>query len=422
MRHLACLLMLGWGAGTCALHATPLSPAYELEGPGLAIAQGGVGLQGWKSEARKIVVDVRAPVELALLYWSGRDRPCKPDPETGVCGIPEEPYRDQLLQIDGALITGTLVGTEFQPDTSRGPILNIGYMADVTELVRSRGTGRQSFAISDGDPKSNLDLDGAGLLVVTSEAGRPAARVLVFQGLDFAYGEDRTPGPTRVTEPIVFNHGAAARSGRTGALVVFIGDAGDGRGPDRIDIGHNPSLTNKIDGSSGARWEADRFPVQVPSGALSTTVHIASEPWGENPDSLLWVMAALWLPEPVMSGCTTAYWHRDQEQWKYPGVPPTQKMKFIFQPSIAYGEVGEATLRTALRFQDQEGLLGAAKTLVKQGGAALLNSGHPKIEFPLTRTQVITRVGDALKSRDEAAIRALAAELKEANEAGCPLK
>lgn len=410
----------GWALGAFAAQATPLTLAHDLEGPGLAIAQAGVGLKGLKKDTRKIVLEVRAPVELALLYWTGRDHPCSLDAETGVCGIPAEPYRDQVLLLDGLIVTGTLVGTELQPATNRGPILNIGYMADVTEAVRARGTGRHSFAISDGDPGSNLaDLDGAGLLVVTSDPGGPAARVLVFHGLDFAYGEDRTPGPSRITDAITFNHDAA-RSGRTGALVLFVGD--DGRGDDRIDVSHNPSIVEKIDASAGESWDADRIPVQVPKGTLATTVRLASEPWGQNPDSLLWVMAALWLPLPVPTGCANAYWHADQEQWKYAGVPPTQKIKFIFPAAVRYGEVGEATLRTALRFQDQEGLLGAAKTLVKQGGAALLNSAHLKIEYPLTRTLVLTLVNEVLRSGDEAAIRAFAAELKQANEAGCPLK
>jgi hypothetical protein len=425
MRHcLAYLLVLGtWGgwAGTCALSATTLSPAYDLAGPGLAVVQAGVGLTGWKKEPRKIVVNVPGPVELALLYWTGRDHPCSPDPETGICGVPAEPYRDQLLLLDGVPLAGTLAGTEFQPDTSRGPVLNIGYMADVTETVRARGPGRLSFTIADGDPASNLtDLDGAGLLVVTSDPDLPAARVLVFHGLDFAYGEDRTPGPTQITEAVTFNHGAS-HSDRKGALVVFVGDDGS-KGPDRIDISSSRNkLLNKIDGSSGASWDADRFPVTVPAGNLSTTVHLASEPWGKNPDSMLWVMAALWLPLPVASGCPAAYWLRDQEQWKYPGLPPTQKIRFIFPAAIPYGDVAEATLRTAFGFPDEGGILGAVKALVREGGAAVYNSAHYRIEYPWTRAQILTRVGEILKSGDEARIRALATELKTANGAGCPL-
>ncbi|MEA2564725.1 MAG: hypothetical protein QOH06_6229 [Acidobacteriota bacterium] len=423
MRYLTCLLLLAFGAGMSALNATPLSLAYELEGPGFAIVQGGVGLQSWKKEPRKIVVDVPASVELALLYWSGRDHPCSPDAETGVCGIPaEEPYRDQVILLDGAPLTGTVIGTELQPETHHGQVLNIGYMADVTETVRSRGVGRLSFAIADGDPASNLtDIDGAGLLVVTSDPAGPAARVIVFHGLDFTYGEDRTPGPTRIAEAITFNHGAA-RTGRTGALVMFVGDDGS-KGPDRIDVSPtNAKLLNRIDGSSGASWDSDRYPVQVPLGNLATTVRLASEPWGKNPDSMLWVMAAMWLPLPVPTGCSPAYWNRDQEQWKYPGLPPSQKLKFIFPATKVYGDVAETTLRAAFLFPDEGGLLGAVRTLVREGGAAVLNSAHFKIEYPLTRTQVLNQVGVALTSGDETVMRAFAAELSAWNHAGCPLK
>jgi len=420
MRYLTCLLLSGWAAAT--LNATPLTLAHDLQGPGLAVSQAGVGLTGWKKNTRNIVVDVPAPVELALLYWAGRDHPCSVDPETQACGIPEEPYRDQVLQLDGVALTGAIIGTELQPDTSRGQVLNIGYMADVTEAVRAKGLGKLSFAIADGDPASNLtDIDGAGLLVVTSDPGGPAARVIVFHGLDFAYGEDRTPGHTRITEAVTFNHGAA-RSGRTGSLVLFVGDDGS-KGPDRIDVSPvHPKLLNKIDGSAGASWDADRFSIPVPLGNLATTVRLASEPWGKNPDSMLWVMAAMWLPLPVPSGCSPAYWNRDQEQWKYPGLPPSQKLRFVFPATTAYVGIADTTLRAAFVFPDEGGLLGAVKALAREGGAAMLNSAHFKIEYPMTRTQVLTLVGEALKSGDEAAMRALAAELQAANAAGCPLR
>lgn len=421
MRYLTCLL-LAWSTGASSLTATPLSRAYDLEGPGYSIAHTGVGLTGWRKEARQMVVNVSAPVELALLYWAGRDHPCSPDPET-VCGIPEEPYRDQVLLFDGVALTGKIIGTELQPDTSRGPVLNIGYMAEVTEEVRARGIGKLSFAIADGDPASNLaEIQGAGLLVVTSDPGEPAARVIVFHGSDFAYGEDRTPGSTRITEAVTFNHGAA-RTGRTGSLVLFVGNEGS-KGPDRIDVSPtNAKLLNKIDGSAGASWDADRFALQVPLGNLSTTVRLVSEPWGKSPDPMVWVMAALWLPLPVPSGCTPAFWHRDQtEQWKYPGLPPSQKMRFIFPTTAAYGDVAETTLRAAFLFPDETGLLGAVRMLAREGGAAMLNSAHFRIEYPMTRTQVLTHVEEVLRNGDEAAMRGLAEQLKAWNAAGCPLR
>ncbi|MFP5284700.1 MAG: hypothetical protein ACLGI9_03080, partial [Thermoanaerobaculia bacterium] len=137
------------------------------------------------------------------------------------------------------------------------------------------------------------DLDGAGLLVVYADpAVSTPARVLVHHGLDFAYGEDRTPGETQVTDPFTFKHGAARATARKGRLVLFVGDAVN-IGPDRIDISRNPSLVDKLDGSSGASWDADATLVDIPAGATATTVQVFSEPVGRNPDSLLWVMAAL---------------------------------------------------------------------------------------------------------------------------------
>ncbi len=250
-----------------AIHATPLHPAFDLQGPGLSIAVAGVGMSGPTGRSKTLTVTVGGPVELALLYWAGRDHPCPVDPPgSGQCVLPETgPYKDQVLSFGGLLLPGILIGSEVQPNTNAGPINNLGYFADVTDMVRARGTGRLSFTVADGDPGSNLaDLDGAGLLVIYSDpAKRDPARVIVYHGLDFAYGEDRTAGSTQVTAPFTFNHGASRATDRQGKLAVFVGDA-EGIGPDRIDISRNPSPANRLDGSSGAQWDADVFPDHDP--------------------------------------------------------------------------------------------------------------------------------------------------------------
>ena len=191
--------------------------------------------------------------------------------------------------------------------------------------MRARGTGRLSFTVADGDPGSNLaDLDGAGLLVVYTDPAKTApARVIVYHGLDFAYGEDRTAGETQVTAPFTFNHGASRAADRQGKLAVFVGDA-ETIGPDRIDISHSTSPTNRLDGSSGAQWDADVFAVTVPAGAGATTAQIFSEPIGRNPDSLLWVMSALWLPQTVATGCSADIWG---------ALPPTSGLSRATGPS-----------------------------------------------------------------------------------------
>lgn len=420
LRGMICASIVLLGA-TAGAGGTALFPAHDLEGPGLSVAYAGAGLLGGRS--KNLAVGIGGRVELALLYWAGRDRPCPQEEPDGPCVLPDRSLaKDQLLFLDGAAVEGTLIGSEEQPDTNAGPINNLGYMADVTDLVRSRGTGRQVFRISDPDPASNLaDLDGAGLFVVyTDPAVSAPARVIVHHGLDFAYGEDRTTGETQVTDPFTFNHGAARATVRRGKLVVFAADAVK-NGPDRIDISRNPSLTDRLDGSAGESWDADLFPVDVPAGAGATSIQVFSEPVGKNPDSLLWVMAALWLPLPLPSGCSAAFWDRSPGLWNVTGTLPGQKVSDLFTEAKRFDTVGPVTARAALRFQHGAGLVGAARALVQNGVAALLNAGHPKIEFPLTRTQVITRVDTALRSEDAAKILDAARELGLANAADCPL-
>jgi hypothetical protein len=422
MRLFRVLLPLVFIAGAAGLGATPLRPAFDLQGPGLSITHAGAGLLG--GPPRSLVVNLRGPVELALLYWAGRDRPCFQAEPDGPCAIPEgRPYKDQLIQFAGVAVEGVLLGTESQRDTNAGPINNVGYVADVTRIVQARGTGRQAFPVGNIDPGDGLaDLDGAGLLVIyTDPAVSTPARVLVHHGLDFAYGEDRTPGETQVTDPFTFNHGAARASARKGRLVTFAADA-VGIGPDRIDISRNPSLVDRLDGSSGPSWDADAFSVDVPAGATATTVQVFSEPVGRNPDSLLWVMAALWLPLPVPSGCTEAFW-RDSPAavWGPTGTKPGERVVDLFTEARTYNLLGTSTLQAALRFQREGGLLGAAKAVVRAGVAAYLNAGHPKLEYPLTRTQVITQVDTALRSVDPETMFAVARGLEEHNGVGCPL-
>lgn len=424
MRASALLLGLLLAAGISApgAAATPLQLAFDLQGPGLAVAHAGVGLRGLGAGTRSLTVHVREPIELALLYWAGRQYPCAPDPVAGGCAAPEEPYRDQVLRFDGTLIQGTLIGTETQPDANPGAILNVGYMADVTGIVRARGGTRRVFSIADGDPASNLSsLAGAGLLVVYTRPSGPDARVIGFHGLDFAYGEDRAHGAPEITEAVTINHGAARRN-RRGELVIFAGDAVS-IAPDRIDIRDNPSLLDRLDGSAGSAWDADVFPVDIPGGSIATTVQLFSEPPRQNPDSLLWVMAALRVPLPEPTGCTPDLWSGRTGLWQSTGIRTTQTLRNTFVESSRYGALGNATILAALRFQEGgAGALGAAKTLLRAAAAALLNAAHPQLEYPHTRTQVITAVDSALRGGDAGAMLELAAGLDEANRARCPLR
>lgn len=407
-----------------AAHATALAPFIDLQEPGLTVASGGVGLLGIGAGTRTVTVNIGGPVRAALLYWAGRDRPCPLS--GGTCIIPSTPYKDQVLRFDGNLLTGTIIGTEAQPLPSTSPINNIGYFADVTAIVAARGTGAQSFNIQDGNLGSNLfRLNGATLLVLyTNPADTNSYRVLVFDGLDFAYGQDPSPGPTHVTVPVTFSY-AATGAARTASLLVAAGDAEAGR-PDRIDISDNPSLVNTLDGSAGLSWDSDTLAVSIPAGVGATTVQLFSEPVGSNPDSLLWELASLRVPLPSEprggdQGCTPGYWKNHTGSWAGTGYAPGQTVGSVFSAASGFPSLASETLLQALQGGGGPGTLGAAKILLRAGVAALLNASSSGVDYPRSPADVISEVNAALASNDRDTMLTLASALDADNNLGCPL-
>jgi len=408
-----------------SVQATALSVALDLQGQGLTLAEAGAGLQGVGAGSVNLSVNVNGPVQAALLYWAGRDRPC---PQSGGnCIVPSQPYKDQVLRFDGSLIIGTIIGTEGQPVSGGGPINNIGFLADVTAAVQAKGTGLLSFSLTDGDLSSNLfRLNGATLLVLyTNPADTATYRVTVFDGLDFAYGDDPTPGETRITMPVVFNHGAAA-SARQGQVVIASGDGIPDR-PDRIDISNNPSLVNTLNGSDGFDWDSDSFFVNIPAGSGSTTVQVFSEPMGQNPDSLLWTLAVLRValevaPPPTgTQGCTPGYWKNHTGSWAGTGYSPGQATGSVFSGASAFPSLASQTLLQSLQGGGGPGTLGAARILLRAAVAALLNAAHSGVDYPRTSAQIVADVNAALASNNRDAMLTLASSLDGDNNLGCPL-
>jgi len=409
-----------------AAQATPLQVSLDIQGQGLAVSEGGVGTQGIGSGSRSFTVDIGGPVQAALLYWAGRDRPC---PQSGgACVIPFQPYKDQVIRLDSTLITGTVIGTEGQPVSGGGPINNIAYLADVTSLVQAKGTGLQTFTVRDGNTASNLfRWNGVGMVVIyTDPADTANWRVITYHGLDFAYGADPTPGPTRVTDPVTFNHGSAPGP-REGRLRIFSGDSVAGR-PDRIDISNNPSVVNGLDSSDGAAWDTDVLVINIPAGVASTTVQLVSAPPNQNPDSLLWSLGVLRLPLPGQDpgqtgddGCTPGYWKNHEDSWAGTGYSPGQTTGSVFSGASAFPSLASQSLLQSLQGGGGSGTLGGAKILLRAAVAALLNAAHSGVDYPRTTAEILADVNAALTSNNRNTMLALAAELDSDNNRGCPL-
>jgi len=408
--------------------ATALQVALDLQGQGLSVASGATGLETIGSGSANVTVNIGGTVQAALLYWAGRDRPC---PQSGgACVVPSQPYKDQVLSFDGNLITGTIIGTEGQPVSGGGPINNIGYLADVTNIVKARGTGSQSFAISDGDLGSNLfRLNGATLLVIYTAAADPNSyRLIVFDGLDFAFGADPTPGETQVTTPVTFSHGSTAAA-RSAQILIAVGDAEAGR-PDEIDISNNPSLLNSLVGAAGEDWDSPWLTVNVPAGVSATTLQLVSAPANQNPDSMLWELGVMRLPLPPTpppppptgdEGCSPGYWKNHTSSWATTGYSPSQTAVSVFSAANAFPSLAGKTLLQSIQGGGGPGTLGAATVLLRAATAAILNASSSGVDYPLTQAQVISQVNAALASNDRDTMLSLASTLDGYNNLGCPL-
>jgi hypothetical protein len=289
--------LVGLAAGILLLPAiaaaSPLHLAVDMQAKGLTMASAGVGTIGLGAGSRNLTVNIQGTVVFARLYWAGRQAPCDED-GGGNCAATFTPYRDQQMMFNGNPVTGTIIGSEGQPISGSGPILDIGYYADVTRYVAAAGNGTHTFTFSDGDIANNLwRLDGAGLIVgYLDPADLNTYRAIIWDGLDFAYGKDPVAGDTQTTDPVVINHGINM-SPRTADLIIFSGDNVANR-PDRIDISNNASLYETLDASQGQMYDADIHPINIPAGVGTTTVQIFSAPvQNANPDSILWQVAAL---------------------------------------------------------------------------------------------------------------------------------
>ena len=311
--------------------ATPLQPVFDVTGPGLECAIGGVGLAGLDEETRTMLVDIDGTlqVESAYLYWAGVGN--EPDP-----GSEDNP--DQRLVFDGEAIVGELVGSDL---VWRWNFWSVGYRADVTALVEQKIGGQSGsflFAIRDGDPANDFadmpnygQLSGAGLYVLLSDPQAPACeRAIGFAGADFAH-----PGTESSTNPVLFGFDPESED-RAAELVLFVGDASDGR-PDRIDISDNASLVDELTGRNGVGWDSLATPVALPADSVELEVALVSPPPSWDSDSLVWSLAVLKLPvgpcvvPPPAEGCTAktqGFWGR-QCSGDHPSGEPDMLPEYV---------------------------------------------------------------------------------------------
>ncbi|MGH3368714.1 MAG: DUF5979 domain-containing protein, partial [Nocardioidaceae bacterium] len=118
-------------------------------------------------------------------------------------------------------------------------------------------------------------------------------------------------------------------------------------------------------------------------------------------------------------GCTPGYWKNHLDAWPPTGYSPNQTLESVFNVPNEFG-LDSKTLLQALSFLGGSTRKAAARILLRAGVAALLNSAHPDVDYPLTTAEVISKVNTAL-TKSRSAMLTLAKQLDQKNNLGCPL-
>lgn len=262
---------------------------------GTGIAVGGTGLL---SGSGSISVDIPAgaTVEQALLYFEIGHRTSSALPI------------DASIELNGAVVPGCeLIGG---PTAFYGDVETSSYRCDITSLGLV-GPGKPAISVAGLQP-SDIN-DGAGILAIYDDGG-PDHDISVLDGNDIAFVDFKDL--LRSTVPQTFEF-AAATVDRTADLALMVGsianrqDDGGAPRPSLLKVTVDGVTTETWDpfgtpGGDGPQFDTGLFDVEIPAGATSVTVEVASE-WGQDglPASLIWVSAALGLEAPAPLPTTT---------------------------------------------------------------------------------------------------------------------
>jgi len=116
-------------------------------------------------------------------------------------------------------------------------------------------------------------------------------------------------------------------------------------------------------------------------------------------------------------GCSPGFWKNHHCKWVKYSTYDT--IGSVFDLPSELQELSSKTLSEALNFSGGNSIVDKAKILLRQAVAALLNAAHPKINYPLSESDVINQVNDALASLDKDAMDNLKNTLDYYNNLGC---
>ncbi len=120
-------------------------------------------------------------------------------------------------------------------------------------------------------------------------------------------------------------------------------------------------------------------------------------------------------------GCTPGFWKNHIDLWT--GFAPGQTVGSVFTIPGSLSSLAGFSLLDALSFGGGSGTLGGARTLLREGVAALLNAASPDVNYAFgdSTAAVIAFVNGGLASGSRGEMLARASQLDTFNNLGCPL-
>ena len=123
-------------------------------------------------------------------------------------------------------------------------------------------------------------------------------------------------------------------------------------------------------------------------------------------------------------GCTPGFW-KVQPKFDPPHCwecfSPDDQVGWVFLVPSELSELADDTLDDALRYHGGRGIQGAARNLLRQATAALLNACHSEVDYPMSVAEVIAATDAALATLDRGEMLRLKDVFDMNNNLGCPI-
>lgn len=124
----------------------------------------------------------------------------------------------------------------------------------------------------------------------------------------------------------------------------------------------------------------------------------------------------------VEEGCGASYWRSHRQAWKETPYRPTHPVGRLFTLPPKLRAMAGDRLLSALYYPNGPGVRGGARILLRAAVVGVLNASHPRVNYPISQDELISRTNAALASLDRAQMVALAREIRTNNRLGCPLR